>query len=207
MEMQVKNRFKSTIPFYEGGNKIEQRTDGPLNRGELKLRQAWLESKFDPAVVGRKGAVGLFQIMKTALNHFNTRHKGGRQYTMKDMKNLQKNTDVRNWLLDDLENSTMANKEMSGDSISYAKALGGFNWGRGNMSNALVEAKNAGVDIYDSWDWLPYLPQETQSYINFILRGQNVNNKLTKATNAEYEKDKANNSTTVNKVLNIGYKK
>lgn len=206
MEMQVKNRFKSIIPFYKGGNTVKK-TDGPLNRRELKLRQAWLESKFNPLAGRINGATGLFQIMQPALDYFNRKHKDGRQYTMEDMKDAEKNTDVRNWLFDNLEYSTMANKDMSGDSISYAKALGGFNWGRGNMSNALVEAKNAGVDIYDSWDWLPYLPLETQSYINFILRGQDVNNKTTKATNADYETSKANNSKVINGILNTQYRK
>ena len=206
MEMYVKNRFKSTIPFYKGGSAVKK-TDGYLNRRELKLRQAWLESRFNPLAGRKNGATGLFQIMQPALDYFNRKHKGGRQYTMEDMKDAEKNTDVRNWILDNLEYSTMANREISGDSISYAKALGGFNWGRGNMSNALSEAKNAGVDIYDSWDWLPYLPLETQSYINFILREQDVNNKTTKATNAAYEKSKANNSTTVNKILKTTYKK
>jgi hypothetical protein len=30
--------------------------------------------------------------------------------------------------------------------------------------------KNAGVDIYNSWDWLNGLPKETRDYVNFVLR-------------------------------------
>lgn len=195
------------IRRFRGGAAVTKKTDGPLDRTELKTRQAWIESKFNPRAGRSNGARGLFQIMQPALDYFNNKHKDGRQYTMEDMYDPVNNTDVRNWLFDNLENSSMANKAMSGDSISYAKALGGFNWGRGNMSNALTEAKNAGVDIYDSWDWLPYLPQETRDYINFVLRGQNVNTKKTVANNSDYSASKSKNPTVVKTIVNTKYKK
>lgn len=188
-------------------NNTKKKTDGPLNRPELKLRQAWIESKFDPMAGRSNGATGLFQIMPIALESFNQGHLNGRQYTMEDMYDPAKNTDVRNWLLDKLEYSTMANRALSGDSVAYAKALGGFDWGRSNMSSALTKAKDAGVDIYDSWDWLSYLPQETRDYINFVLRGQDVNTKKTTANNKDYNASKKKNQSTVQTIKDTKYRK
>jgi hypothetical protein len=54
------------------------------------------------------------------------------------------------------------------------KALGSYNWGRGNMSKFLGKQKKKGVDIYsDELSWVNDLPVETRDYVNKIVLGTN----------------------------------
>ena len=49
-----------------------------------------------------------------------------------------------------------------------------YNWSPSKYKNAMTKAKKDGVDTVNGWEWLNYLPTETRNYINFGLRGKDV---------------------------------
>lgn len=151
----------------ENTNKVE-----PLNLEELKLRQAYAESSFDSDAKSNKDAMGLFQIRQILLDDYNAAN--GTNYTLEDLKDDKLNMSIRDWKMDKNLSSDWAIRNNAPDSVVYAKALGGYNMGNQNFLNYLTKAKNDGVDIYNSMDWIDekYLPTETVDYINFILRNQ-----------------------------------
>ena len=54
-----------------------------------------------------------------------------------------------------------------------AKALSGYNFGPTATVRVLNEAKEKGIDIYNSLDWIDMLPEETKDYISKILLESN----------------------------------
>ena len=173
----------------ENNEKVE-----PLNLEELKLRQAYAESAFDSDAKSNKDAMGLFQIRQILLDDYNTAN--GTNYTLEDLKDDKLNMSIRDWKMDKNISSDWAVRNNAPDSVVYAKALGGYNMGNQNFLNYLTKAKNDGVDIYNSMDWIDekYLPTETVDYINFILR--NKNNSLSRNQLA-YETSKRKNADKV----------
>lgn len=173
----------------ENNEKVE-----PLNLEELKLRQAYAESAFDSDAKSNKDAMGLFQIRQILLDDYNTAN--GTNYTLEDLKDDKLNMSIRDWKMDKNLSSDWAVRNNAPDSVVYAKALGGYNMGNQNFLNYLTKAKNDGVDIYNSMDWIDekYLPTETVDYINFILR--NKNNSLSRNQLA-YETSKRKNADKV----------
>ena len=143
----------------------------PLDLGELATRQAYAESRFDSNAVSPANAVGLFQVTPNTLAYYNS--KTGNAFTTQDLYDDTINQQVRDWYMNDLMNRPWNTKNNPSDSVQYAKSLGAYNWGPTNLVNTLNKAKADGVDIYNSWDWLAYLPTETRDYINFVLRNQN----------------------------------
>ena len=166
----------------------------PLNLEELKLRQAYAESGFDSNARSNKDAVGLFQIRENLLTDYNNAH--GTNYTLEDLYDDKLNMSVRDWKMDKNLASDWAIRNNAPDSVVYAKSLGGYNMGNQNFLNYLGKAKAAGVDIYNSMDWISekWLPKETVDYINFILRNQNNS---PSRNNAAYELNKRKNSDKV----------
>ena len=142
----------------------------PLDLGELAARQAYAESRFDSNAISPAKAVGLFQVTPNTLAYYNS--KTGNNFTTQDLYDDAINQQVRDWYMDDLMNRSWNTKNNPSDSVQYAKSLGAYNWGPTNLVNTLNKAKADGVDIYNSWDWLAYLPTETRDYINFVLRNQ-----------------------------------
>ena len=163
--------------------------------GELANRQAYAESGFASDKTSRADARGMFQIVPAVLDDYNRAH--GTSYDASQLYNDTINTDVRNWYFqDNLMNRPWINKEGQSDSMRVAKALVAYNYGPANTLKALNKAKANGVDIYNSWDWLSYVPKEPQEYTNFILR--NLNNSVHR-NNALYEvaKNKKSNQGKV----------
>lgn len=143
----------------------------PLDLGELATRQAYAESRFDSNAVSPANAIGLFQVTPNTLAYYNS--KTGNAFTTQDLYDDTINQQVRDWYMNDLMNRPWNTKNNPSDSVQYAKSLGAYNWGPTNLVDTLNKAKADGVDIYNSWDWLTYLPTETRDYINFVLRNQN----------------------------------
>jgi len=146
----------------------------PLTQGldykKLRQRQAYTESKFDNNAKSPAGAVGIFQVTPNVLSDYNKANKT--EYKVEDLTDQAINSAVRDWQMQALMQRPWVTAGGANDSIQFAKALSGYNWGSTNTVNALNKAKADGVDIYNGWEWLSYLPKETQDYINFILRGQ-----------------------------------
>ena len=85
------------------------------------------------------------------------------------------NQKVRDWKINQDITSNIFTKGKPSDRVLWAKTLAAYNYGRRNTINTLNKAKNAGIDIYQSLDWMKYFPRETQDYVNFILNNQNIN--------------------------------
>ena len=183
--------YKQGKSPYEDGRPVEldtgtepkQKTDGPINNAEIARRQAWAESLFRDNVTSAIGAKGYYQITDNLLGDYNKANKTN--YQPNDMYNRQNNTKVRNWSMNELGKSTVVNPQMSSDSVTVAKQLAAYNWGRGNLSKYLANLKEKGIDIYDSWGWVNGLPTETKNYVNFILRNKNTG---AHRTNTQYNK-------------------
>ena len=144
-------------------------TAGPIDREEIARRQRYAESTFDDKAVNKKsGAAGAYQIMPSSKKQFEERkHRSG------DLLDYKYNREVRDYLMDWY--SERPYLKAPTDSVALGKQLAAFNYGPGNVRKKLNKAKAAGIDIEDSWDWLSYMPQETQDYVNFILRNKDIN--------------------------------
>lgn len=165
----IKQTFKPigfNIPNWNTEPYVEKEHERKINFDDIKSRQEWAESRFKPNQRSGAGATGAFQIMPIALQDYtNKTGKTG------DLNNYKFNEQVRDFMFDELYNSSFARANDATDYIRAAKALAAYNWGRGNVVKHLNKLKNKGVDIYTSLDWVDTLPKETRNYINFILRG------------------------------------
>lgn len=173
-----------------------QQSEG-IDLREIAARQAYAESGFDSNAKSNAGAMGLFQIMPSVLQDYNT--KNNNTIPTDSLVNDSINTDVRNWYMGDLMNREWNTKNNPSDSVRVAKALGAYNWGSGNLVKALNKAKADGIDIYNSWDWLSYLAPETRDYIDFILMG---NNNSLHRNNVAYKSKSKQNQEKVDKIKN-----
>lgn len=146
-----------------------RKTAGPVDLDEIRIRQAWAESKYDDNAKSRAGARGRFQIMPAVQADYIK--AGGKKG---DLHNATYNTQVRDWFMDNLSGRTWITKGNATDSVKMGKQLAAYNAGPTKVLNALQKAKNDGVDIYDSFDWVStkYLKPETVDYVNWILRNK-----------------------------------
>jgi membrane-bound lytic murein transglycosylase MltF len=55
------------------------------------------------------------------------------------------------------------------EEVKIAKALAAYNFGPTAVVRTLNQAREDGVDIYNSLDWLERLPLETRDYVSKIL--------------------------------------
>ena len=144
----------------------------PISPKDIALRQAFMESNFNPTVSNKTGATGLYQIRSNAMADFNK--ATGRTLTRDSLLVPDKNADVRDWYMENLMNANW-NQHEQDDKVKQAKALAAYNWGRGNLLKYLNQAKADSVDIYNSLDWVNGLPKETRDYVNFILNEDSIN--------------------------------
>ena len=182
--------------YAKDGTKKKPAEGEPINEKEVRLRQAYAESRFDSKAGSHAGARGLFQVMPSLLIDYNNAHNTN--YTVDDLYNDEINTSIRDWKMGLNLSSEWANKNAAPDSVVYAKSLGGYNMGNQNFLNALGKAKAAGVDIYNTMDWITeqWLPKETVDYINFVLRNQDnsvLRNQTAYEANKKLNKSKVNN--------------
>ena len=168
----VKKYIKeSKVPEWEekGYNRVvsesRKEQDGGSITPELLMKQAYVESNWDPNIVNSKGYTGLGQIGLQLAEDYKKANKIKGDINLLDPK---VNADIQKWSMNELMNSSFINKGNSTDEVKLAKALAAYNWGRGNMSKMLVKQKDAGVDIYKSLDWLSELPKETLEYYKMI---------------------------------------
>ena len=159
------NKLPAVIPVVGAGTALSQEQDGGSITPELLMKQAYVESNWDPNIVNSKGYTGLGQIGPQLAQDYKKANKIKGDINLLDPK---VNADIQEWSMNELMNSSFINKGNSTDEVKLAKALAAYNWGRGNMSKMLVKQKDAGVDIYRSLDWLSELPKETLEYYKMI---------------------------------------
>ena len=137
---------------------------------ELLFSQAWVESKLDPSTKNKKGFMGLGQIGEGAIIDY----KKANKVSELDPFNPQDNYNVQNWYMNRIYNSEWVDKPNQLDDVRLAKTLAGYSLGPKKAERWFTKFKNAGKDIYNSFDWLDDLPDETSKYIKMILRGENT---------------------------------
>ena len=133
-------------------------------------KQLYKESRFNPKAISPKGedaGRGIAQISKSIYNDFLKATKYKPEQI--DLMNPAHAIAVQKWAMNDLYNSEFINKPNQSNEVRLAKTLAAYNYGRGKLSKALVAAKEKGMDIYNSLDWLKVVPEETSDYVNKIL--------------------------------------
>lgn len=147
-------------------------SDDKLDYDELKKRQAFMESEFNPQAKSPAGAMGTYQIMNSVFDDYKAKKDPKETRSLYDPA---LNELVRDWHFAQLQARSWINKPTSHPSVQYAKALAAYNWGPGNLIKSLNQAKQNGIDIDNSLEWIDLLPLETKNYISFILLGKDVN--------------------------------
>lgn len=179
--VEVSKSITKNVDFVPG---IENKQIGITN--ELLLRQSFKESSFNQYAVSKKGCKGLTQIGSKILKDYYK--KVG--YEEIDLFNPEHAMKIQKFAMNELYNSSFINKPNQLEGVRIAKTLAAYNWGRGNLSKYLVNLKNSGVDIYNSYDWIDNLPKETKDYIDKILfqNSDNFNKQYFAAVNdAKYK--------------------
>jgi len=136
----------------------------------LLFSQAFVESNLDPSIKNDKGYMGLGQIGQDVIEDY----KKANKVSELDPFNPQDNYNVQNWYMNRIYNSEWVDKPNQLDDVRLAKTLAGYSLGPKKARGWFTKFKNAGKDIYNSFDWLDDLPDETSKYIKMILRGENT---------------------------------
>lgn len=140
------------------------KNDDKIDYEDIKSRQLYAESAGNAKAVSKAGAKGLYQIM-------NPTHKDYIEATgdVGDLFDPVYNEKVRDYYMDWLGKSKVISADKSSKQVALIKQLIAYNWGIGNLKNHLIKKKDAGIDIYNSLDWVDEsIPKETRDYINFI---------------------------------------
>lgn len=156
-------------------------TSGPVDLDEVSRRQAWAESNNNPKAVNSIGAVGTYQVTPVVKREFvkRTGLKG-------KLTDPEYNKQVRDWYFNErIPEHYFVDAGEPTDSVRVGKQLAAYNAGPTNVMNRLAKAKRNGVDIYKTFDWLPYMPKETRNYVDFILRNKDTGGNR---TNKAYKK-------------------
>ena len=131
-----------------------------------------MESEFNPQATSPAGAMGTYQIMNSVFDDYKAKKDPKETRSLYDPT---LNELVRDWHFGQLQARSWINKSNSHPYVQYAKALAAYNWGPGNLIKSLNKAKERGIDIDNSLEWIELLPKETKNYIDFILLGNDVN--------------------------------
>ena len=147
----------------EHGGEVHWPPSGEKSIEEILDRQVFKESRFNPLAESPAGARGLAQIMP------------GTESYMKEKGMISEDFDAFN-----PEDSKMAQRaymeslldrtwNKGSEEVKIAKALAAYNFGPTAVVRTLNQAREDGVDIYNSLDWLERLPLETRDYVSKIL--------------------------------------
>jgi len=150
------------VSMREGGS-VDWPPSGSKSFNDILERQIFKESRFNPLAESPAGARGLAQIMP------------GTESYMKEKGMIPESFDAFN--PDDSRLAQRAYMESlldrswnkGSEEVKIAKALAAYNFGPTAVVRTLNKAKEDGVDIYDSLDWLERLPLETRDYVSKIL--------------------------------------
>lgn len=137
-----------------------------MDPDELILRQAYMESVFNPNAVNTDtGPVGMFQIMPANIEAYQ-RATGD----IGDPLDPNYNRKMRDWFWDRFGKTQLVSREQP-EEVKLAKQLAAYNWKIKDLSEILVDLRSQGKDIYSDNSWMddPRVPKETRDYINFIL--------------------------------------
>ena len=137
---------------------------------ELLFSQAWVESKLDPLTKNKKGYMGLGQIGKGVIEDY----KKANKVSELDPFNPQDNYNVQNWYMNNIYNSEWVDKPNQSDNVRLAKTLAGYSLGPTKARRYFTKFREDGKDIYNSFEWLDDLPDETSKYIKMILQGEST---------------------------------
>ncbi len=186
------NRRAYIIRTYNKGQKFFPKVTTVLEKHnlptELKVLLA-LESAFNGNAVSTAGAVGYWQFMDDVAKEYGLKYVPNQRLQSKKIivkKGSKKTTPVR----DDRKNfskSTIAaakylkdrSRNLNNDLLLIVAS---YNWGVGNVWNAM---KKTGLANPSFWDIKKYLPAETKSYVmNFITLNVIFNNYEKFSTNS-----------------------
>lgn len=126
-------------------------------------RQRYKESRFNPLAESPAGARGLAQIMPGTEQYLKERGLIRPDF---DAFNPEHSIEAQEVYMESLMNRDW-NK--GSDEVRTAKALAAYNFGPTATVRVLNAAKEKGIDIYNSLDWIDMLPLETSDYISKIL--------------------------------------
>lgn len=138
--------------------------DDEIDYEDIKERQKYAESAGNAKATSKAGAKGLYQIMDPT-------HRDYIKATgdIGDLFDPIYNERVRDYYMDWLNKSKVISSDKSSKQVALVKQLMAYNWGIGNLERHLVKKKNAGIDIYNSLDWIDdSIPKEARDYVNFI---------------------------------------
>jgi len=137
---------------------------------EMLWRQAFAESNWETDVENKGGYKGLGQIGDDVI----TDYKKAFKVKEVDPFDPVQNSTIHKWYMNKLYNSEWVNKPNQDPNVRLAKALVAYNWGPKTARKWFTDKKKAGVDIYNSFDWLEDLPSEPKGYIDMIIFNKNT---------------------------------
>lgn len=143
--------------------------EAPVDQNELAKRQAWAESSGNNQAKSRRGAKGKYQIMPKTLKEYKQKTKD-----YGDVYDPKYNRRVRDYEFNRYDHTNLVNNGNPSDSVKWGRKLAIYNYGFGNVRDAINKAEAAGVNTTTNFDWLEYLPKETRDYVNFVLRGKDT---------------------------------
>ena len=126
-------------------------------------RQRYKESRFNPMAESPAGARGLAQIMPGTEQYLKERGLIRPDF---DAFNPEHSVEAQEVYMESLMGRDW---NRGNDEVKAAKALAAYNFGPTATVRILNEAKEKGIDIYNSLDWIEMLPLETSDYISKIL--------------------------------------
>ena len=141
-----------------------------IDQAALRERQRYAESTYNDKAVSKAGAKGAFQIMPAVYEEYSKK-----MGETGDLFDPEYNGRMRDRIWGDLYNSFTATNKKPSDRIRTAKAAAMYNRGRGAVGDFLDKEKKAGVDIYNSLDWVDHIPwPETKNYVKWVVFGEDV---------------------------------
>lgn len=157
--------------FYAGPPVPPSYGEAPIDYDAVKSKQRYMESTYNDKAYNRDSqAKGAFQITPVVLQEYTVRTGN-----TGDLYDPIFNEEVRDWYMNvRLPEFQALKRGHPSDSVRTGIGLASFNAGPGAVNKALTKAQAAGIDTDRTFDWLEYLPKETQDYVNFGLRGKDI---------------------------------